>query len=335
MSDYGPNLDGSQAMGVAAFVAGTGRSARFASLKAEYDALLDPATGLVRADLTVSRLCPLCGAGSFRRIFVHLGFPHVRCNLCTMVYVNPILREDVQEEQHWKSSDLEDWMRVLLSEPQRRFDAEKFSYGLDLLRESVGPPGRLLDIGCGTGHFLEIARSQGWTGVGLELSPRMAEYARGLGLDVRREALVPGAFPTASFDAVTLWEVLDDIREPRDFMRQVAEILRPRGGLLILVPNIDSIAVRVMQEKSATFGGKGRINYFNIHTLSRLLMEAGFEIVRRETIISELETLNNYLNYLDPYQSEGAQPVLDLLTPEYIHERLLGYKLLVVGRRRA
>lgn len=335
MSKHNKDLDGSLSMGVATFLAATGRKERWARGKAEYDRLLDPGTGLVRAELTEHRNCPLCGADDYSTIFIKWGFPHVRCHHCTMIYVTPILRSEVQDAEHWSSPFNATWMSVLLSEPQRRFDAAKFAYGLDLIEGVVTQRGRILDIGCGTGHFLEIARDRGWTGVGFDLVKHMVRHAQGLDLDVRHGTLQRGAFSPGSVDAVTLWEVLDYIREPQPFLLEVARVLRPGRVLLILVENIDSIALRVMQDKSAAFGGMGRINYFNIRTLTRLLNEERFEVRHKETIISELQTLNNYLNYLDPYEGEGAEPVLiEFLTPEYIHQHLLGYKLLVLAVRR-
>src|SRR5919198_1321189 len=70
-------------------------------------------------------------------------------------------------------------------------------------------PGRLLDVGCAAGFFLDEARKRGWTVQGVELAPAMAEHARGrLGLDVR-----VGSFADADleprFDAVTLWDYIE------------------------------------------------------------------------------------------------------------------------------
>ena len=89
------------------------------------------------------------------------------------------------------------------------------------------------------------------------------------------------------------------------------------------MPNIDSLATRILHEKNVTFAGDSHVNFFNVDTLTRLLSDTGFMVRDAETVLTELGTINNYLNFEDPYFGEG-RTVLDVLTPGYIHEHLLG-----------
>ncbi|PIU67066.1 MAG: hypothetical protein COS84_05130 [Armatimonadetes bacterium CG07_land_8_20_14_0_80_40_9] len=325
------DVDGSLAEGTASFVKKTGRDKLWQRLDKHYKRFIDPKTSLLFEDMAEYRNCIVCREDNTQTIFIKDGFTHVRCLNCGFVYVNPILKEDCFDEVYESSDFGNKWVEVLLSEDQRKFDQAKFEKGVEKINKFT-KKGRILDIGCSVGHFLEIARDDGWETVGMELNKRAVEHARSLGLKVWEEKLTPNLFPKEHFEAITLWEVLEHVSEPRELLKEIHLILKDKGILLVLVPNIDSIALRIMHEKSATFGGSSHVNFFNYKTLSRLLKEEGFETVDYETIVSELGTLNNYLNYEHPYLGKGGQ-ILDFLTPEYIHKNLLGYKLLMTVRK--
>ena len=130
---------------------------------------------------------------------------------------------------------------------------------------------------------------------------------------------------------MTLWTVLEHIVEPGPFLESVRRLLAPHGVLLILVPNFESLAVRVLHEKAVTFAGDSHVNHFSAATLTRLIETSGMEVLDCETLLTEIGTVNNYLNFADPYFGE-SRPTLDVLTPQYLHEQKLGYLLQVIAR---
>jgi 2-polyprenyl-3-methyl-5-hydroxy-6-metoxy-1,4-benzoquinol methylase len=98
----------------------------------------------------------------------------------------------------------------------------------------------LLDVGCGTGEFCQEASKLGWNAVGIELTDDAATVARirtGLPIisgDITKEAL----FPSASFDLITLWGVLEHVSDPETLLWASKRLLR-RGGLILLeTPNV-------------------------------------------------------------------------------------------------
>ena len=324
--------DGASAQGTAAFVRASGRERHLALLDRAYAELRDPETGRVRDELSQPRRCPVCAADKGRPVFWKNGFPHVVCESCGLLYVNRVLREEVTWRRLAGGALADSWVDVLLSDAQRRHDQEKFSVGIDLL-ERIVPRGRLLDIGCSVGHFLELALARGWSVEGVELNARAVAHSRSLGLSVRETGLTPDAYAPEDFAAVTLWEVLDDLPDPDPLMATVTRLLQPGGALLVLVPNAGSLAVRVMREHSATFDGATSVTFFDSQTLPRYLAKFGFQIREMRTIIAELGTLNNYLHYDHPYLGEPTDVILDMITPPALHDRFLGYKLLAVAQR--
>ena len=322
-------FDASLVMGVEKFHRETGRDRHLAdAFNTVTDSLVDPKTGRLRAELARDRDCPVCGGRFTKAIFVKAGFPHGRCPDCGLIYVNPVLNEKAALDHYREESS---WVKVMESGPQVEFDRMKYRYGLDV----AGPHLRgdmVLDVGAGAGAFARTARESNLQIEVLELHRGNAAGLAKEGFRVYDRPLAETNLAADRYDLVTLWEVVEHIVEPLDLLMDIGRILKPGGLLLALAPNADSLVSRILHEKSGAFGGHSHVSFFNVRTLARLLRQTGFSIIEAETLITELGTINNYLSYEDPYLGR-AGTALDFLTPELIHEKMLGSKLLVLARR--
>jgi SAM-dependent methyltransferase len=108
----------------------------------------------------------------------------------------------------------------------------------DLAATFVGPADRVLEVGCGAGHFGRGLTCGGY--VGLELTALAAQAARGVGLDVRQESLEAHAVGEAgAYDVICAFQVLEHIPQPGAFLREARKCLRPGGRLIVSVPSAD------------------------------------------------------------------------------------------------
>ena len=109
--------------------------------------------------------------------------------------------------------------------------------------------GRLLDVGCASGHFLDAASGAGFEVVGVEPSEgavaRARERLRGRGV-VHHATLQGARLDPASFEGVTLWDVLEHVVDPKAFLSEVTALVRPGGFVLANVPDIGSLPARFM-----------------------------------------------------------------------------------------
>jgi len=317
----------------------TGRDRYFAARDAELAALLDPATGRLAEHLADTVDCPLCGGAEHRPLFEKQGFTFVRCAECRLVFVNPQVREDVVLEEYRTAETNDLWFDVLTSERQLALDREKFGEILDLLEPYRGG-GRLLDVGCSIGLFLDLSRERGWDGVGIEFAPRALAYAREqFGLEVLDVPLGDAGLEPESLDAVGLLSVLEHTNEPRRMLADVARVLRPGGAVYVVVPNVESLACRVLHERARTFDGRNHLVYFSPSTLSDLFDRSGFGVAYVGTKVSSSAAIAEHLAYEDPYSEaelaeEVPRRILAAIEP-HLDELHLGYKLHALAVKRA
>lgn len=309
----------------------TGRDRYFEARERELEALVDPETGRLFEHLSRTIDCPLCGSASHRPLFEKQGFTFVRCDECRLVFVNPQVREDVVLDEYRTAETNDLWFEVLTSDRQLALDREKFGEIVDLLEPYRGE-GRLLDVGCSIGLFLDLARERGWRGTGIEFAPRALAYARDrYDLDVIDVPLEDAAFEPESFDAVGLLSVLEHANDPLRMLADCARVLRRGGALYVIVPNVESLACRVLHEHARTFDGRNHLVYFSPATLSDALRRSGFEPRRVRTKVSSLDPILEWLAYEQPYSDADLdgdsvarlRPQLEQL----VAERDLGYKL--------
>ena len=156
------------------------------------------------------------------------------------------------------------------------------------------PGGRLLDIGCATGAFLLAAKNRGWNPQGLDVSPGAAQMARDVvGVDVGVGTLESFAFPGAMFDAVTAWEVLEHVPDPKSFLKEINRVLKPGGVVALSTPNWRSPWER--RTKDDNRRPPYHLTYWSAEPITRLLLDSGFtDVMTREKPIAWAEEVGRF-----------------------------------------
>jgi SAM-dependent methyltransferase len=153
----------------------------------------------------------------------------------------------------------------------------------DRLRLLPPPPGeaRLLDVGAAAGFFVEQATAVGWHAEGVEFSRWAADYAtKVVGVPVREGTLRDARFDDRSFDAVTMWEVIEHLPDPRAELAETRRILRPGGMLHFSTPDAGSIVAKVTGRRWLGWRKiPEHLFYFDLASLRRLLWNEGFEVL--------------------------------------------------------
>jgi 2-polyprenyl-3-methyl-5-hydroxy-6-metoxy-1,4-benzoquinol methylase len=135
--------------------------------------------------------------------------------------------------------------------------------------------GKLLDIGCGSGGYLDLARSLGWKTYGIDPDPLAVELARQSGATVERGTLGTVTLRDAPFDAVTSMHSIEHARDPRLFLRQALALLRPGGFFYLQTPNFDSLMHRRYGADWYALEISRHLCFLTVPAMRRLLVEAG------------------------------------------------------------
>ncbi|MFK7972056.1 MAG: class I SAM-dependent methyltransferase [Bacteroidia bacterium] len=138
-------------------------------------------------------------------------------------------------------------------------------------------PGRILDIGCGTGEFLSTMIESGWEGMGLEPDEGAAAQSKSLGLKVysNEELFRLGA---EGFDVVTMWHVLEHVHRLHEYMGAIHRVLKPGGLLLIAVPNYTSADAANYGPEWAAYDVPRHLYHFSPKSMGALLPQHRFDL---------------------------------------------------------
>ena len=193
--------------------------------------------------------CPTCAHDAFDVRYQLSTYRVVRCRQCDVSYnrdfPEPDGLADTFNEHYYREVQREAFAHVGGSNGKADASRAIYERGLSLIG---GPAGRgsLLDIGCAFGVFMELARTHGWSVKGVEISPYSSRYAReDRGLDVFTGDVAMAPLAPGAFDAVTLWDVLEHVRDARGTLARVRELLKPGGHVLITTDNFDGLIARL------------------------------------------------------------------------------------------
>jgi len=136
---------------------------------------------------------------------------------------------------------------------------------------------RLLDFGCGAGHFLLAARERGWEVWGVESDERARKVCAERGLDVRPNL---GTCDSGENDIATAFEVVEHLIDPVEVCQQIRQVLRPGACLYLTTPNFGALSRRLLGPKWRVVQFPGHLQYFKRASLVRLANRTGFAVAR-------------------------------------------------------
>lgn len=153
----------------------------------------------------------------------------------------------------------------------------------------IGQPAakcRLVDVGCSRGDFVAFAQDFGFVAEGVEPAPHIAAEARTAGRNVKTGVLEEQSYAEASFDCVTLFEVIEHLPAPLALLAECRRILRPAGVLLLSTGNAASWTARALKGRWDYFRidqDAGHVSFFSPRSLALAAERAGFSVARIDT----------------------------------------------------
>jgi len=162
---------------------------------------------------------------------------------------------------------------------------ENFRRRIDTLlsHQPEGERRRLFEIGAAYGFFLDEVRASYDQVAGVDISEAAAEFARTqLGVDVVAADYLAQELPE-QVDALCMWDTIEHLSRPREFIEKAARDVRTGGLLALTTGDIDSLNARLRGRRWRMIHPPTHLHYFSRRTLVRLLDSAGFDVVHLET----------------------------------------------------
>ena len=142
-----------------------------------------------------------------------------------------------------------------------------------IIDETKMATGSILDLGSGIGAFLDVMKAKGWQVKGIEPDEDARNQAKTLfGLNIEEPAVL-NKLQDASFDAITLWHVLEHVHQLHDYIEHLKRLLKPGGKLFIAVPNYQSRDSEIYRSHWAAYDVPRHLYHFSPKSIEHLMQK--------------------------------------------------------------
>ena len=239
--------------------------------------------------------CSLCESENIQDLYKVKGYNVVKCKDCGFVFVNneiskkelvELYTETYYHNPAWYHLDKNKYFGYDDYIGDKQNIRDKFDNVIKHILKFTDK-GPLLDIGCGPGLFLELAKERGFTPVkGIDISSYAVDYGMNtLKLDVQKGDLLDFHFAPATFNVIVMFDVLEHFQNPKEILAEVHNILNYHGILAIITPDIDTFIPRLLKDHWEEIKHiPEHILFFSKQTLTTALQKIGFKILETKYI---------------------------------------------------
>lgn len=238
----------------------------------------------------VMRLCPQCGGENIEPLPGYSSPPWqvVECARCRFVYLrNPPEYKELSQDFAWEKTRVAEVKRRKERSPVRmwldnmtRWRAEIYSPGIGARLKRLFAPGRVLDVGCGSGKKVP----EPFVPFGIEISEALSreadEHMRARGGRAIHAPAVEGVreFPDRYFSGILLRSFLEHEKQPKALLEECSRVLADDGAIYVRVPNFGSLNRRALGGKWCGFRYPDHVNYFTTRSLAAMAADCRLEL---------------------------------------------------------
>jgi 2-polyprenyl-3-methyl-5-hydroxy-6-metoxy-1,4-benzoquinol methylase len=169
----------------------------------------------------------------------------------------------------------------------------------------------VLDVGCGFGQTIEYHLNRGCRAVGIEPDAHAALEAQRQGLPVHHGVFKAEAFEPASFDFVTLDQVLEHTTDPAGLMVDVVTVLRPGGTVVVSTPNVGGYGARIFGDRWINWHVPYHVNLFTPASMKRLAARVGLNVESIRTLTASAWARYQWFHWFTRPEQGIASPFWD------------------------
>jgi 2-polyprenyl-3-methyl-5-hydroxy-6-metoxy-1,4-benzoquinol methylase len=239
--------------------------------------------------------CPLCGSSNIREVLTAQDytvsgekFEIWHCGHCTGRFTQNVpssgrIGRYYQSQEYISHSETRKGLINRLYHSVRKITLRSKA---NWIKAATGlKQGQLLDIGSGTGAFLHYMQQNGWKASGLEPDEQARQNALKLYKVTAQPVEQLFSLPPASFDAITMWHVLEHVHEVHAYLQQIGTLLKPEGAVLIAVPNYTSPDAEHYGAAWAAYDVPRHLYHFSPMAMEQLLKQHNLQIVKKHPMV--------------------------------------------------
>jgi 2-polyprenyl-3-methyl-5-hydroxy-6-metoxy-1,4-benzoquinol methylase len=217
--------------------------------------------------MNTHKTCLVCKSDKLKTLNDYTKAHLVQCDSCGFVFAKPIPTLE-ELEKHYEQYERNDFFSPIT--------IKRYHEILDSF-EPYRKNGRLLDVGCGIGYFLEVAKTRGWDVYGTEFTDEAVEICDKKGINIHKGVLSIDNYEPDFFDVITSFEVIEHINNPREELRNFNTLLRKGGLVYITTPNFNSLLRYRLKSDYNVIVYPEHLSYYSPNTLTKVFHLSGFK----------------------------------------------------------
>lgn len=241
--------------------------------------------------------CPICSSKDNSFEFEKFGVKILKCNSCTVRYVEkmPIDILDVYSSEKFETEINSN----ILTDEQDNYKKERFGKEranlINSCLENKNTPS-ILDVGCGSGWFLDLMKNNGMDVYGIEIVKPLNNLAsKKLGVEIYNKLLEDS--PENKYDVITMFDLIEHVKDPAKLLEETKKRLKPGGIAVVFTPNFDSLAISTMREVSTLVTPVEHLYYFTKNSIEVLAKRVGLSVCFFETKGTDILDMKAFYEY--------------------------------------
>jgi SAM-dependent methyltransferase len=239
------------------------------------------------------KTCPVCSEQDYENFLTLKDhsisgetFHISKCKTCGFRFTNPIPSEDTigkyyQSEDYISHSDTN---KGVINKLYHLVRKQSLKSKLALINQSGSEKGTILDIGCGTGYFLQACKENNWKIEGMEPDPG----ARALAEKNTGQTIYSNLFDLPGekkYDVITLWHVLEHVHKLNESIQHIHKLLKDNSRLIIAVPNCNSYDSIIYKQYWAAYDVPRHLYHFTPPDMDKLLKKHSFQLLGTKPMV--------------------------------------------------
>lgn len=240
--------------------------------------------------ITISN-CPICNSNHFKPYLKCIDntvsretFSMVQCTSCSFIITNPRpadsdLGKYYQSSAYISHSDTKEGLINKLYHFVRNYTLKQ-KVKLINKHDHFGANKKVMDIGCGSGHFLNALKQNSINSFGLEPDEQTRQAAiKNFNLDIFSSEQLFSLNPE-SVSTVTMFHVLEHVANLNEYFKAIHNVLKPKGTFVVAVPNYQSSDAQHYKQNWAAYDVPRHLNHFSAETITQLASNNNFKLIK-------------------------------------------------------